>query len=78
MSEYRQQFELLSAPLDGVSDDVLEGNFVNRLKAETKAELCLLNPKGLEQIMELAQRIEEKMALMRGANGPRLQRHSTV
>lgn len=58
--EYRQWFESLAAPLTEIPDGLLEGHFINGLKAEVKAELRVLRPNGLEEIMEMAQRIDEK------------------
>ncbi|KAL2518687.1 Mediator of RNA polymerase II transcription subunit 25 [Abeliophyllum distichum] len=46
--EYRLLFETLTAPIEDVSDAMLEGHFINGLSPEVQAE----------QIMELAQRIE--------------------
>lgn len=70
VNECRQQFEVLSAPLEGALDDVLEGNFINGLKAEIKVKLRLLSPRGLEHAMELAQQIEDKLTLMKRDKGP--------
>ncbi|XP_022878938.1 uncharacterized protein LOC111396702 [Olea europaea var. sylvestris] len=57
---YRHSFETLATPICDVSEAILEGHFINELSPEIKAEVRMLQPKGLEQIMELAQRIEEK------------------
>lgn len=57
--EYRRQFEILALPLTKVSEQVLEGNFVNGMKPEIRAEVRLMQPIGLGWIMELAQRIED-------------------
>lgn len=59
--KYRQWFELLAAPLSKISEALLEGHFIKWLKPEIKAELKVLKPKGLEEIMEAAQRIQDKI-----------------
>ena len=53
------------ATLTGVSKQVLEGSFVNGLKPEIQAELRMLQPCGLGQMMSLAQHIEEKNSKLR-------------
>lgn len=68
--EYRQWFESLAAPLMEIPDGLLEGHFVNGLKAEVKAELRVLRPSGLEEIMKMAQRIDEKIMGQRQWAGP--------
>lgn len=62
-------FESLAAPIGDISEAILEGHFVNGLSPEIKAEVRMLQPKGLDQIMELAQKIEENnQALQAHAN----------
>lgn len=58
--EYGEKFELLSGCLGGISEAVLEGNFIKGLKPEIRAVLCLLRSRGLGETMELAQMIEDK------------------
>ena len=60
VAEYRRNFELLLGPLQGLSMEVLESTFVKGLRHEVKAELRLMRPNGLGQIMELAQLIKDK------------------
>lgn len=38
VKEYRRKFKVLVAPLPTISDDVLESNFINGLKAPIQAE----------------------------------------
>lgn len=45
--------------------EVLERIFVNGFKAQIRAEVRLLKPVGLGEIMEIAQRIEERNDLLR-------------
>lgn len=59
--EYRPWFELLAALLPKISKALLEGHFTNGLKPEIKAELRVLKPRGLEEIMEAVQPIEDKI-----------------
>ncbi|EXB92422.1 hypothetical protein L484_021406 [Morus notabilis] len=58
------RFEVSAAPLHDVPEEILEGIFVNGLKAEIRAELRLLKPAGLTEIMDTTQRIEEKNMLL--------------
>lgn len=58
VQEYQEQFELLSGPLIGLSEAVLESNFIKGLKLEVRSKLQLLRPKGLGEIMDLAQMVE--------------------
>lgn len=64
VDEYRRKFIETVAPLDRVSEEILLGHFVNGLKDEIKAEVRLLNPVNLEQAMELAGRIEDKLGVI--------------
>lgn len=61
VNEYRRKFIETAAPLEQVSEDMLLGHFINGLKEEIKAEVRLLHPVSLEQAMELAVRVEEKL-----------------
>lgn len=65
VAKYRRKFEMSVAPLRDVPDEILEGIFVNGLMAEVWAELRLLKPVSLGEIMEIAQRSEEKNELLR-------------
>lgn len=60
VKEYRRQFEKLASPLQNLSEEVLECNFINGLTPRIRAEVQLLCPMGLEQIMDVAQRVEER------------------
>ena len=68
--EYRLLFETLVAPVDEASEAILEGLFVNGLKLEIRAEVRVLQPSGLTQIMEIAQRIGEKIHILQAQVGP--------
>ncbi|KAL2543175.1 Eukaryotic aspartyl protease family protein [Abeliophyllum distichum] len=43
---------------------MLEGNFVNGLKREIRAEVKLMRPVGLDQIMDVAQRVEDRNSML--------------
>ena len=63
--EYKEKFELLLGRLWGIPEAVLEGNFMKGLKPEIRASLRLLRPRGLGELMELAQMIEDKNTVER-------------
>lgn len=52
--DYRRMFEMLATPLPAIPESVMEENFINGLSPEIRAEVRLIRPQGLGQIMELA------------------------
>lgn len=54
MMAYRLAFETSAAPIRDISYAILEGHFLNGLRPEMRAEIRVMQPKGLNQIMELA------------------------
>lgn len=60
VAEYREKFEIMSAPLKNVGEDTLEGVFINGLDEEVQADVLMANPVGLSQIMDMAQRVEDR------------------
>ncbi|XP_031271166.1 uncharacterized protein LOC116129586 [Pistacia vera] len=58
--DFRRQFEAVAALLVGEKEEILQAAFINGLKTEIRAEVRLAQPNSLIQIIELAQRIEEK------------------
>lgn len=60
--EYRRRFVELLAPLGGISEEVAKGKFVSGLKGEIKVELRLHGPLTLDQCMDLAVKIEDKLS----------------
>lgn len=60
VAQYREDFELLSAPLKDVDDAVLMGIFINGLRGEIKAKLCLSKMENLTQILDQSRHNEEK------------------
>lgn len=60
--------------MNGLPIEVLESTFIKGLKPEVKAELRVMRPSGLGQIMELAQLIEDRDTVVKGVkqgSGPR-------
>ncbi|KAH0757558.1 hypothetical protein KY290_021051 [Solanum tuberosum] len=72
MAQYKEEFELLSAPLKDADDAVLMGIFINGPRGEIKAELHLSKLGNLTQIMDQSQRIKEKNWALSQAHLPRL------
>lgn len=54
-TKYRKQFEKYSAPLPKITEDVLEGKFINGLTRKLKAEVESRNPIRLDAAMKEAQ-----------------------
>ena len=73
MAKYRREFKIRYVPLTGISEEVMESTFINGLKREIQAEFLISNPRGLGQIMDQAQSVEDKNKLLRGL-GPRSNR----
>lgn len=63
--EFRDRFELVSAPLKGAERVMLKGIFLNRLKDEIQAELKLHDSESLDELMDCALLLEEKNADLR-------------
>lgn len=61
MAEFRRTFEELSAPVQGLSDEVLEGTFVNGLHPLIRAEILSKETIGLQNVMCTAQLIEDRI-----------------
>lgn len=72
VAEYRTHFEMLSAPLGDMSDDLLKGAFVIGLREDIRAEVRLLGSRDLAHCMSLAQKVDKNLALerVRGMKGP--------
>ena len=60
MRKYLRAFELLGATLEDVPEHVQESTFINGLRPEIKAEIRMLKPKGLREVMNFAQHVEER------------------
>lgn len=50
--------------MQNVSEEILECNFINGLTPNIRAEVELLNPVGLEKIMDVAQKVEGRNMMM--------------
>ena len=70
VADYRKEYELMSATMTGLPDEVLESTFVKGLKPEIRAEVRVLKPMGLDQIMETAQLVEEKNMAIKSIKDP--------
>ncbi|KAF7826714.1 Retrotransposable element Tf2 [Senna tora] len=60
VGEYRERFELLSAPLKEATEEMLIGFYQNGLKEEVRAELRMIQAQNLLDIMDMSQKIEER------------------
>ncbi|XP_052192138.1 uncharacterized protein LOC127801242 [Diospyros lotus] len=60
VKEYRLKFETMAAAVPDVPEAFLEGQFLNGLNPEIRAEIRVLQPRGLDRIMVVAQNIEDK------------------
>lgn len=66
---YREQFELYAGPLRSAEPEYLKGIFLSGLQDVIKAELKLHPVGSLPELMDYAQRIDEKnMLLTKGSN----------
>lgn len=60
ISEYREQFEELSAEVPHVPNDVLEEIFLHGMKRSLREQVVRLRPVGMDEIVEMAKIIEEQ------------------
>ncbi|GAU46214.1 hypothetical protein TSUD_401760 [Trifolium subterraneum] len=68
VEEYRAQFELYAGPLRAAEPEYLKGIFLNGLKDAVKAELKLHPVSSLPELMDFAQRVDEKNTLLNPSN----------
>ncbi|KAL4038207.1 hypothetical protein IC575_001815 [Cucumis melo] len=68
VDEYRNLFNKLVAPLSDVPDPVVEDTFMNGLFPWIRAEVILCRPKGLAEMMEVAQLVENREIIRNEAN----------
>ena len=68
VEEYWEKFELYAGPLRGTEPEYLKGIFLNGLKEVVRAELKLHPVNTLPELMDYAQRIDEKNSLMEKGN----------
>ncbi|KAL4035837.1 hypothetical protein IC575_004544 [Cucumis melo] len=60
VEEYRNLFDKLVAPLSEVQEDVVEDTFMNGLLPWIRAEVAFCHPKGLSEMMQVAQLVENR------------------
>lgn len=80
VEEYHEQFKLYAGQLRGEEPEYLKGIFFYGLKDVVKAELKLHPATFLPEMMDFAQWIDEKNALLKKGNfgsteGPNFPRH---
>lgn len=59
VTEYRDRFEALAASMRGILEPIFRGAFLNGLREDVRAEVKLHRPINLQEVMDLAQQIEE-------------------
>ncbi|KAG5596542.1 hypothetical protein H5410_037774 [Solanum commersonii] len=66
---FREEFEKVSASMKEASDGMLSGVFLNGLKEEIRAEVMLLQAQTLREIMEMAQKVEDRNSVLQQVQG---------
>ena len=61
VTDYRRSFIELAAPLHNIPEDIAVATFLNGLKEEIRAEIRLQGPLNVDQAMDLALRVEDKI-----------------
>ncbi|PON85521.1 hypothetical protein TorRG33x02_186700 [Trema orientale] len=59
----------VAAPMN-VTEEVLESAFLNSLKVEILAEVMVMEPSGLDNMMKVTQLAEKKLGLLQSGRGP--------
>ncbi|XP_024018362.1 uncharacterized protein LOC112090683 [Morus notabilis] len=59
VTEFRDRFEALAASMRGIPEPIFWGAFLNGLREDVRAEVKLLRPINLQEVMDLAQQIGE-------------------
>ena len=70
MAKYQRAYELMLASMTRLPEEVLESTFVKGLKPEVRAEVRVLKPIGLGQIMEIAQLVKDKNLAIKSLKDP--------
>ncbi|KAA0047682.1 ty3-gypsy retroelement transposase [Cucumis melo var. makuwa] len=68
VEEYRNLFDKLVAPLSDLQERVVEETFMNGLFPWIKAEVAFCRPKGLAEMMKIAQVVENREIIKGEAN----------
>ena len=71
MAEYRARFEHLVASLGKLEEETMAVVFVNALNEKLRAELMVMNPISLKEMMNMARRIETKNQIVTSAHTPK-------
>lgn len=74
VKKYCEEFEELVAPLPHLSDEILENTFINGLKPVMQAEVRCFRPVDPEDMMEMAQLVEDRETTRDEEEGPRVSR----
>ncbi|XP_061359324.1 uncharacterized protein LOC133303430 [Gastrolobium bilobum] len=69
VAEFRKQFEVLSAPLGQADEELMQAAFLTGLRPEIRAEIRLHSPGDIGEMMILAQRVEEREAVLGRGDG---------
>ncbi|KAL2506316.1 Uncharacterized protein Adt_21937 [Abeliophyllum distichum] len=64
-----ERLSSLAIRILNVYEEMLEENFVNGLKLEIRAEIKLMRHLGMDQIMDVAQRVEDRNVMLNQAQG---------
>ncbi|XP_024028604.1 uncharacterized protein LOC112093764 [Morus notabilis] len=60
VADYRDRFEPLAASMRGMPEPIFRGAFLNGLREDVRAEVKLHRPINLQEVMDLAQQIEDR------------------
>ena len=71
VAEYRARFEHLAASLSKLEEETMAAIFVNALNEKLRADLMVMNPIGLKEMMNMARRIEAKNQIVTSAHTPK-------
>ena len=71
MAEYRALFEHLVVSLGKLEEETMAAIFVNGLNEKLLAELMVMNPIGLIEMMDMIRRIEAKNQIVTSAHTPK-------
>ncbi|XP_016558818.1 uncharacterized protein LOC107858601 [Capsicum annuum] len=68
VAAFHEEFEKVSVSMTEPSDEMLSGAFLNGLKEEIRAEVMLLRAQTLKEIMEMAQKVEDRKFCFAGSS----------
>ena len=67
--DYLRAFEQLEMTLEDVPKHIQESTFINGLKPNIQAEVRIMKPEGLREVMKFTQRVEEINWCQQGSRG---------